>query len=121
MLEDPRWKLFQCQRCGKCCDEIGLPYDGQRLHEIASFLNLTNDEVIEKYYGRFTKDRKHWISEDRKRTPCPFITTNGNRRACAIYLVRPHGCRCYPFETDFGCQGVDCPGADLVKMKYGAY
>ena len=46
MRLDKRWNLFKCQRCGKCCIEIGLPYDPERVFEIAKFLNLSVEEVI---------------------------------------------------------------------------
>lgn len=117
MQQDRRWELFECQRCGRCCIEIGLPYDPRRIHEIALFLDLTADHVIEKYYGQITEDRKSWVSEDHKRTPCPFLKADADRKACAIYPVRPEGCRLYPFETDFGRQNVDCPGAKIVYAK----
>lgn len=114
MRNDKRWKLFGCQRCGKCCAEIGLPYDPESIHEIARFLRLSLDEILEKYYGTITDDRKGWMSEDHKRTPCPFLEEDGDRKSCSIYEVRPLGCRLYPFETDFGRQGVDCPAAEIV-------
>jgi Fe-S-cluster containining protein len=117
MRQDRRWHLFKCQRCGKCCTEIGLPYDPKSIFEIATFLNLAVDQVIGKYYGRVVEDGKYWESEDHKRTPCPFLTLAGDRKCCAIYSVRPLGCRLYPFETDLGRAGVDCAGASIVYAK----
>lgn len=115
MEQDRRWKLFQCQQCGRCCFEIGLPYDPESISAIAQFLNLTKEQVIEKYYGRIVNNG--WLSEDRKRTPCPFLTADGHKKKCAIYQVRPKGCRLYPFKTDFGTQDVDCPGARTVYVR----
>jgi Fe-S-cluster containining protein len=117
MRQDRRWNLFECQRCGKCCVEIGLPYDPKSIVEIAKFFNLKVGRVIEKYYGRITEDGKDWEPEGYKRTPCPFLGVDGDRKSCEIYKVRPGGCRLYPFDTDFGRQGVDCPGARIVYMK----
>lgn len=121
MRQDKRWNLFKCHRCGRCCSEIGLPYDPEKIFEIAQFLGLSVDQVIEKYYGRISEDNKSWISEDQKRTPCPFLKSDsGVKKTCAIYEVRPEGCRLYPFETDFGREGVDCPAAKIVYKKlYG--
>jgi len=31
--------------------------------------------------------------------------------------VRPEGCKLFPFMTDFGRQGIDCPGARIVFAK----
>lgn len=117
MRKDRRWELFECQRCGKCCIEIGLPYDPKSIFEIAKFLNLEVVQVIEKYYGRISEDGKSWESDDQKRTPCPFIKGDNDRKLCDIYSVRPSGCMLYPFNTDFGRAGVDCPGARVVYTK----
>ncbi len=115
MRNDKRWELFECQRCGKCCAETGLPYDPKNIFEIARFLRLSVDEVLEKYYGTFSDDRKS--SEDHKRTPCPFLEEDVDRKSCFIYEVRPPGCRLYPFNTDFGRADVDCPAAKIVYDK----
>lgn len=114
MRQDRRWVLFECQRCGKCCTEIGLPYDPDSIFEIAKFFNLTVAQVIEKYYGRIVEERKKWEPEDHKRTPCPFLAADGDIKSCSIYSVRPLGCRLYPFETDGGRAGVDCAAAEKV-------
>lgn len=139
------WELFECQRCGKCCIELGLPWDPERISEIAQFLNLTDEQVFERYYGRIVEDtdgriweevygwsskifgeEASWIPQkevglkyrefdDHKRTPCPFLRSeSGGQKTCIIYEVRPRGCRLYPFDTDFGRGGVNCPGARIV-------
>ena len=74
------------------------------------------EKVIEKYYGRFVENGKSWMSEDHKRTPCPFLKAEGDKKACAIYLVRPLGCKSYPFETSFCPQDI-CPGEKNVYNK----
>ena len=118
MQHDRRRELFECQRCGKCCVEIGLPYDPESgFEEIAKFLDLEVHQVIEKYYGQISEDGKRWKSEDHKRTPCPFLRADADRKSCAIFSVRPMGCREYPFGTDCGRQGVDCPAARIVYAK----
>ncbi len=115
--KDRRWELFKCKRCGKCCIEIGLPYDPARIFEIANFLELSVTQTINKYYGSLLPDDKEWVSDDNKRTPCPFIAIEDKKKKCSIYEVRPLGCRLYPFDTDFGRAGVDCPGAKIVFEK----
>jgi Fe-S-cluster containining protein len=112
MRQDRRWDLFTCQRCGKCCVE--LPYDPDSIFEIAKFLGINVEQAIAKYYGRIVEDGKAWESEDYKRTPCPFLTAIGDMKSCAIYSVRPLGCRLYPFDTDFGRAGIDCDAAEKV-------
>ncbi len=111
------WKNFKCTRCGICCEETGLPWDPHRSHKIAEFLNISISQLIEKYYGRITSDGTHWESEEEKRTPCPFLKSEGVQKSCLIYPVRPEPCELYPFETDFGRCGVDCPAAKKVLEK----
>ena len=117
MNGDERWELFECHRCGKCCTEIGLPFDPERLSQIADYLEMTIEHAYFKYYVRRTEDGKGLEWDDQKRTPCPFLKCVGEKIACAIYPVRPMGCRAYPFDTDGGRQGVDCPGAKVVYEK----
>lgn len=117
MRQDKRWKYFKCQQCGRCCTEIGLPYDHKNIFEIAEHLSLTIEQVINEYYGQVVDNGKAWESDDCKRTPCPFLRINGDMKFCSIYEVRPPGCRLYPFDTDFGRNGVDCPAAAIVYEK----
>jgi len=108
------WKYFNCQQCGACCSKIGLPYDPHAIHEMASFLGLSVEQVIEKFYGELTSDRKHWESNDEKRTPCPFLKTSDNKCFCSIYAVRPIGCQLYPIDTDGGRDGINCPAWEIA-------
>ncbi len=83
---------------------------------MASYLGMTVAEVIHTYYGRPTDDGKHWIPDEAKRRPCPFLKREGSAYACAIYPVRPGPCRAFPFDTDFGTGGVACPAAKEVPI-----
>ena len=49
--------------------------------------------------------------------PCPFLRDGGDKKKCGVYPVRPNGCRVYPFETDFGRQGVDCLAAKQESLQ----
>ena len=71
MKDDPRWKFFKCQQCGRCCIEIGLPYDAKSAIPIANFLNISLPELIKRYYGKVVIEGQCWCSQDEKRTPCP--------------------------------------------------
>lgn len=118
MKDDPRWEFFKCQRCGRCCIEIGLPYDAKSAIAIATFLNISLTELIKIYYGKVVQEEQCWRSEDRKRTPCPFLEKDGKRYSCKIYSIRPYGCKSYPFATDFGCQEIDCPAARIANDEF---
>lgn len=111
------WKYFTCQRCGKCCCQIGLPYDSQSWFNIADFLNISVKQVIEKYYGTLSLDGSEWVSDDSKRIPCPFLKTIDGHLSCEIYSIRPDGCKLYPIDTDFGRNGIDCPAWKIAFTK----
>ncbi len=114
-MKDRRWELFECQRCGICCMDIELPYDPKSIFEIAEFLGLTLEQTIERHYGRITEDGQSLEFEERKRKPCPFLTTDRDgKKSCRIHSVKPDGCRLYPFDST---GGLDCPVARTVYAK----
>jgi Fe-S-cluster containining protein len=92
-----------------------LPYDPGCIQEIASYLNLTVKQVIEKYYGKLAEDSMSLEFEEHKRKPCPFLETDKTGiTSCRIYPVRPLGCRLYPFGS---MGGFDCPQARAIYKK----
>ena len=113
------WKYFQCQQCGACCRDIGLPYDVESFFKMTNLFKISVEEVIEKYYGKMSPDGSSWESDDSKRTPCPFLKHSDGKYFCEIYSIRPHGCKLYPIDTDGGRQGIDCPawGIAFSKLK----
>ena len=113
------WERFSCHRCGKCCTQLGLPYEGWALQRIADFLGITTDQLVEKYYGRISDDGRHVELDESKKKPCQFLVTEGGRKSCSIHPVRPDGCRAFPFDTDFGTNGVPCPAAAEVYASLG--
>ena len=117
-MSNELWNHFDCHRCGKCCTELGLPFpDGaQGLPEVAEFLGMDYDEMLQKYYGHRTADDKFQIDEH-KRKPCPFLEKRNDGMACGIYSVRPNGCRAYPIDTNFGDGGIHCPAYREAKIK----
>jgi Fe-S-cluster containining protein len=108
------WNQFTCQKCGRCCRKTRLPWDPDRLTDIAEFLGISREEVVNKYYGRVVEanDQKMIEWADEKRTPCPFLQLDNT---CKIYTVRPTECRLYPVETDCGRQGIDCLGLTISE------
>ena len=108
------WKYFECQRCGKCCLELGLPYDPESLLNISTYLNISEKQVIEKYYGELSADGSKWESNDRKRIPCPFLKGTDDGYFCEIYPARPEGCRVYPMES---VGGRFCPRWEIAISK----
>ena len=115
--------FFRCHRCGTCCKEIGLPYDPESCFAIAKYFSISPKELISRYYGRLSIDGSEWESDDSKRTPCPFLIVNKNEQEtkCAIYSVRPEGCKLYPIRTDFGPGSVNCPAWKIAINKLRKY
>ncbi|MBS3907658.1 MAG: YkgJ family cysteine cluster protein [Syntrophaceae bacterium] len=112
-MDQDRWSLFKCQRCGRCCEKLGLPWDGNIIEKMANFLKMNPEDVIIRDYGDIIMDNgEKAVKLDRNRTtPCPFL---GKDKSCQIYPVRPSSCEAYPIETDFGRCGVDCPAMKIV-------
>lgn len=82
------WHYFECQQCGECCKKIGLPYDAHSLSQIAEFMSISIEAAIKKYYGEIDKAGIHWLSNDNKRTPCPFVQNSEGKSICKIISVQ---------------------------------
>jgi len=77
-------KQFQCNRCGRCCLEIGnIPLMEDEPKRIARYLGVSGRSIKKlttlNSYGRVFK------------TPCPFYEDG-----CSIYSVRPLACVAFP-------------------------
>ena len=103
---------FHCQRCGRCCLELGVKPSSLDRKEIANYLGVDWEEVSSRYISVEAKDavgRYEWM---KRWQPCPFLSQEGE---CIIYPARPSGCRSYPVYTLLGSEGVDCPGMTLMQ------
>ncbi|MDD2902340.1 MAG: YkgJ family cysteine cluster protein [Syntrophales bacterium] len=111
------WEFFECQRCGKCCEQLGLPWDPFKVHEIAEYLDINLDELITRYYGSIIeKDgEKFYELRDELTRPCRLL---GKDKSCLIHQVKPGPCEDYPIETDFGDSGIDCPAYKKAIKAY---
>ena len=113
-MEQNRWSLFKCQRCGQCCEKSGLPWDPNNIQKMSEFLKMDSEDFVTRYYEDiiYRKNGKIFIRPDQtRRKPCPFL---GEDKNCQIYPVRPNGCKAYPIDTHLGRCGVDCPGMKIV-------
>jgi len=110
-------KYLKCQRCGKCCEKLGLPWEQSKLKEIADFLNISVKNLIENYYGTFVKNGKEIELDDNKRIPCPFLAkeVNGNI-VCRIYSVRPTDCIDFPISP-LALDFMECPSVEIIVRK----
>lgn len=71
------------------------------IDELANYLNLTEDEVRNKYFGNI----ENWYVAKK---PCMFLEDD----KCRIYHIRPYPCRVFPVLREDG-EKYECP----VKMK----
>ena len=107
-MEQERLSLFKCQRCGQCCEKLGLPWDVDNIEKMAEFLNMNPEHLVTRYYGNiFMENGERSVELDCNRaTPCPFL---GKDKSCQIYPVRPRAC-----ETFEGSSICDCPAMKIV-------
>jgi len=73
--------IFQCRKCGKCCGNFGSPYDGFHIYELAEFLDIDIDTLIDRYYGTASvkeDGEKVWASDDNKRRPLSLLSRRQN-------------------------------------------
>ena len=105
---------FLCTRCGACC----LLDDFLTAGEINAKLE-DQPEVHAKIKALFEELGTMWAADEAKyddyiaQTPCPFLVNN----TCAIYEIRPDGCRLFP-KTLFGMETQDCsPLARFRKQR----
>ena len=94
---------FRCLQCGKCCrnreDILLNPYD---LHRIAKELQMTPDEVVEKYCLTYIGDSS--------RFPCVLLKPKGDRKICPLlkkgkFMVhknKPTVCALFPLGRGIG-------------------
>ncbi len=97
---------FVCQSCGRCCSQIGFPIGEAILSKIGGYLDLTPEEVEERYL-RIRDDEDN----GRVLAPCPFLIY----KMCSIYPVRPEGCKFFPLAHDFKDYGIGCEGLKRLR------
>jgi len=99
---------FVCRKCGKCCREVSVDPNYFNPFEIADYLNLSVQDVVQTYFGKITylnSEKVEW-KQIKPMKPCVFL--EGGK--CKIYPIRPDPCISFPVSTDFGNSGIGCPG-----------
>ena len=87
---------FNCQRCGRCCKEIGIPWSELEVQPVAAHLDMDLDEFLDLYGFQGNQYSGEIEPTDFGVTPCPFLTYDREKAICKIYPVRPWVCRGYP-------------------------
>ena len=87
---------FNCERCGRCCKEIGIPWAGLDPHLVSDYLNMDLHDFLD-FYGYMVNAYSGEIEHPEFGvTPCPFLQWDMEKAICKIYPVRPWICKGYP-------------------------
>ncbi|MDO9042572.1 MAG: YkgJ family cysteine cluster protein [Desulfocapsaceae bacterium] len=110
-----------CDTCpgACCCGESGQVWVSQQeMNRICEFLQMNCIDFMEKYLRRV--GNRFSCKERIAGHGLECIFFQGIERKCAIYSVRPSGCRTYPFWEHFKMfpeqVAKECPGI-VVYMK----
>jgi Fe-S-cluster containining protein len=87
---------FTCQRCGKCCKEIGIPWSELDVHLVAAHLHMELDDFLDLYGFQGNEHSDEIEPMVLGVTPCPFLKYDKEKAICKIYPVRPWVCKGYP-------------------------
>ena len=88
--------FFECQRCGRCCKLIGIPWSELDPGPAADHLQMELEEFCAVYGFKFNAYSGEIEHPQFGVTPCPFLTYLGESAICKIYPVRPWICKGYP-------------------------
>ncbi|MBW2061606.1 MAG: YkgJ family cysteine cluster protein [Deltaproteobacteria bacterium] len=106
-------KVFNCQRCGACCQGRGGIYiHAADAEEIGKVLDLTPAQFIQRY----TEPKGELLSL--KTGPDGFcVMYDAETRGCRIHRVKPVMCQVWPFypaplryPEEFEIVKNNCPG-----------
>ena len=87
---------FSCQRCGKCCKEIGIAWSELDPLLVAAHMDMDPQKFL-NLYGFFKNEYSGEIEPSELGvTPCPFLKYDREKSVCRIYPVRPWICEGYP-------------------------
>jgi uncharacterized protein len=103
--------LFECTQCGICCQgEGGIYLSQEEIERIALFINLSQQNFIEKFCLK--KNGKVYI-HIREDGYCHF----SQKGRCTIHEVKPAPCRQWPFfppmlldQINWETARNSCPG-----------
>lgn len=87
---------FNCQRCGRCCREIGIPWSELEYRLVADHLKMDLYVFLKRYGYAVDEGSGRIEAPDFGVTPCPFLKYDKHKSVCKIYPVRPWVCKGYP-------------------------
>lgn len=91
---------FQCHRCGSCCTGDGfVRITPEELSQIAAFLGISEEEMMEHYAHRMGDD-EIWLRDgEGEKAPCIFLEWDEKGQSgCRIQPVKPSQCAAFPMK-----------------------
>lgn len=103
---------FVCQKCGRCCREIGIEQNYFDPYQIAEYLKIRVEEAVKKYLGELIgiEGDEIFYNINKPKKPCVFLESD----KCKIYGVRPFACKSYPL---FGDAYIGCPARQELRTQ----
>ena len=87
------WNGIDCLSCANCCKTMTPTYTSADIKKIASYLQISADEMKRKWLKK-ERATRNWLN---KATPCQFLDLETNM--CNVYEVRPADCAGFPHLT----------------------
>jgi len=107
---------FKCRECGKCCrDRDDILLNSRDVYNIATALNLTHEQVIEKYcevyIGQDSRIPVVRLLPVGANKTCPLLKNN----RCMVHSLKPTVCALFPIGRIVASEhaqenmGLGCP------------
>lgn len=128
MSEEEKGVPFVCQRCGRCCMMADRLLKGDAsTRDVACWLQAGRYDILSWVGSMIVPDEDAlfdvWVDPDTHdfADRCPWLRKErgSDLYVCAIYDVRPVGCRQWPADMAEG-QKLGCPACqDIIPYKIG--
>jgi len=79
---------IDCQKCGNCCKTVRIILGKSDISRLANHLKKPVKDFVQEYLAIDEETKEHCF----RAMPCPFL----RGKSCAVYDLRPAGCRSYP-------------------------
>jgi Fe-S-cluster containining protein len=110
---------FQCKRCGRCCEVLGIEYDLYvDKEDVRRWQREGRDDILAWVAPAVYRENEYEFpvdptTGDEVVGECPFLdkTAHGDITFCLIQDTRPRDCRKFPASREDAAR-IGCPGYD---------
>jgi len=112
-LHKEAFTKIDCLKCGNCCKTLKPVFLETDIVRIATHLNISKEELIEKYLEQ--DEEGNWQPNT---LPCPFFSTEDY--TCMVYSVRPIDCEDIriPIKQDLPVVPIHMLGIQWIAPQY---